>query len=365
MKKEITKTAVLLVAFLLIAAIWSNLLFIAQRYYPNAVVGSSDIGLNATFLDLKEEAFSLAAARSATVAEKENDIPQRVDAFYTDENFAERASIGILHGSYFIDSYEATKYAVIGESLAVELFFTADAVGSEFYINGERYVVCGVYRELGGLLGELTATPRPRVYLPYTHLPDPYQTRANMIFLDPDTMPFTAAAESVVQDLTGKPIYAERFTSYPDLLAVYAFIQKLFIALVGWSISAWLLYYAYNRMIRAVKTRRYESEERIKHAVIGGVSGVAAVVLAFLVSFEPDFPSVFLPPENVFDLSHYLSLWTDAVQSLNGSTVFDPWLCLTVRLGEWLTAVYAAGVVVFGWVMVSKFIESNAINHNK
>ena len=352
MKKEITKTAILLAVFLLLAVIWSNLLFTAQRYYPNAVVGSSDVGLNATFLDLKEESFSLAAVRSATVAEKENDIPQRVDVFYTDEKFAERASIEMLYGSYFIDSYEATKYAVIGESLAVELFFTAEAVDSEFYINGERYVVCGVYRELGGLLGELTATSRPRVYLPYTHLADPYQTRANMIFLDPDTMPFTAAAESVVQDLTGKPIYAERFTSYPDLLAVYAFMQKLFIALAGWILSAWLLYYAYKRIIRAVKARRYETEERIKHAVIGGVSGVAAIVIVFLVSFEPDFPSVFLPPENVFDLSHYLSLWTDAVQSLNGSTVFDPWLCLSVRHGEWLTAVYVMGAAVSGWILV-------------
>lgn len=316
----------------------------AKAYFPDAVCYRSDTSVVIGFDDLQESYFSLAAIQTASVDPPGGEAIC-AEAYYTDASFGRRASVRMVCGSWFATerTLGANRSVVISEDLAVRLFFTKEAVGGSLTVDGRTYTVCGVYAVERSLWHSLARSDTEIVFFPYTAHASWRELPCNLLLVDPAVLPFTNAGPSVLQELTGKPLLYESVTSYPDLLALYHFLQRLVLFCSALLAIGFLLYGSFLFAKRGMRLYRKNRDAAKKPILLAGIGVLTAVGLWLAAIFEPKIPASLLPPENIFDFAHYGALWLESRAAFNGQCFHDAWWALSIAVGETvvLTAVTA------------------------
>jgi hypothetical protein len=322
------KTALWLVllASLMTAHIW--LLRTAERFPPRIMLTAKDYGMDAS------SAFTPRALEQANrdFASFQKERPGYtkqgvVNVIITNGNYTYHRDFDMAYGAFFPKSAAETgvDLAVIGEGLAFALFNTADAVGSEFDLNGQPYKVCGVFNR-NIIYETLTSNGRPDVYIPANSVFD----RQNGLDTPVQYMIFIPAAgdlfavEKLQDDLT---MVSQNIRNYEAAnysvngLAIVR--QSLHVtmfaagAAVFWLLMSFVIRDAKKRyaVLRDAYKLMTLKEALTEHAVycLTGIvlyagAGVAALVLYRLCAFTPYIPEALIPAESLFDIEHYKNL---------------------------------------------------------
>lgn len=353
MKAKIIRLFVL--SFLLIAclALQNAVIAEAKLNFPNAVCCRSDGGMNVNFADLKDGDISLISAKSAVFSTETDTVQEKVDLYYTDENLYKRVPMRFLSGNFFIehDGAENNKYAVISDKLAVQFFLNEDAAGTLIFINGEEYIICGVYESADGFLSEISDNGREKVFVPFKSQENWRNMPCNFLLLNPSAVPFTGAFDDVIYEKTGKVLSTESKTSYPDLLLLFEYLQRLFWLIAGITLIAVLLRLVYRKAKICYASRHASRKELWRNMGVAVALIGASAAIWVLISFKPVLPSSVLPPENLFDISHYLSEYVASLQDFHSHSVFDFWRSYSFAVGEVVFSLGVVEIVLYGMTL--------------
>jgi hypothetical protein len=164
-----------------------------------------------------------------------------------DGAYADFMDIKMIKGRFIFDSdvRDERKYAVIEKDTAVQLFSTVDCTGRALEINGEEYLVLGVYEREKTFASFISAIDKNRVYIPHSYP----QTPTAITALVKTKHGLSAVLESKVgadlKNILGTPVLVENLglraekvyqlkmlTSFILLLLVFLKFRKAWMSAV-------------------------------------------------------------------------------------------------------------------------------------
>lgn len=216
----------------------------------------------------------------------------------TTPNYGACANLQFSEGGYFSDDVSSGHAAVIPESLAEELF--AERSGEKkLLINGEKFTVCGVYED-GGILARLGLAKLPVIYGNGSESPD---AQAEHLLIEADAGKTALQQKQETAVMLETPLGGEmhdfgRLHQLGDSLLLLGFF------FAGLWFVLRLCIFSYRKLILA-----YEDEEHTAKRGFAASFGVGAFLLAvigfWLLCQLVRIPAVYLPKDNIFDLSYY------------------------------------------------------------
>lgn len=253
--------------------------------------------------------------------------------------------------------------AVISSSLALKLFFNTDAVGKTITLNDEVYTICGVIQESENIINSLSSDGKQRVYVPYSGYKEYKNCDVNIIAYDNKS--FSAP---LIEQMNLTQYHPTNFSEKAKVIENFEHILLLilFIALCAVSLKIW--YRLCRKFVADIKenlTENYfwKSLRAIPHKyilLIITALGIPVVLLTiFLLSdFSIFIISKYIPNDNIFDVSYYISVIVDNSNNINslaltGNTFLINLYSISFLLLVWLLVVFALfSVVLFSIVNI-------------
>lgn len=213
---------------------------------------------------------------------------------------------------------QGRRYAVVPETLG-----GGCGVGAAVRVNGVSYEVCGVYRPHAGVLDKMAGDGVPAVYL--------------------SAPPAAAASEAPVQQLllTGeetrrkdqlwddarKALRGAGGTGHDlrDARALAGALVRLAVILALLVPVGWLMAGCWRALVALYLAGRQGAGGRAVLLRLGKalLPGMAALASVYGLLDWLRLPPAYLPPDDLFDLSHYTGLLTAFFQGLNGAGFCD------------------------------------------
>lgn len=255
------------------------------------------------------------------------------------------------------------KVAVIESSLALKLFFNTNAVGKTITLNDEVYTICGIINEDENIINSLSSDGKQRVYVPYSSYKEYKNCEVNIIAYDNKS--FSAP---LIEQMNLTQYHPTNFSEKAKVIENFEHILLLilFIALCAVSLKIW--YRLCRKFVADIKenlTENYfwKSLRAIPHKyilLIITVLGIPVVLLTiFLLSdFSIFIISKYIPNDNIFDVSYYISVIVDNSNNINslaltGNTFLINLYSISFLLLVWLLVVFALfSVVLFSIVNI-------------
>ena len=267
----------------------------------------------------------------------------------TNENYFEIYNHKLIGKGFTKENIEnKDKVAVIGSSLALKLFFNTDAVGKTITLNDEVYTICGVIQESENIINSLSSDGKQRIYIPYTC----YSGYENC---DVYTISYDNSASSapLIEQMKLSQYHSTNFSEKAKVIKNFEHIIYLilFIALCFISIKLW--YRICKKLIKDIKENLNEiyflnSFKSIPHKytlLIIMVLGIPTVLLViFLLSdFNIFIISKYIPYDNIFDVSYYISAVVENSNNINS---------LALMGNTFLVNLYSSSFSVLVWLLV-------------
>ena len=234
-----------------------------------------------------------------------------IPAYYqmTTPNYGEYANLHFNEGKYFPED-AAGNLAVIPESLSHELFEGEDGK-KMLRINGKKFTVCGVYGE-GGIFTRLSSASIPVIYGNTSRDPD---ILAEQLLIGADAGKTALQQQQETAALMQIPLEGEindlgRLHQLGDSILLLGFF------FAGLWFVLHLCIFSYRKLMSAYQCRG-QAAEKILPAILGtGAFLLAAVGFASLLQLVR-IPAIYLPEDNIFDISYYGQQILNGIQQIN------------------------------------------------
>lgn len=274
---------------------------------------------------------------------------ETVTPVLTNENYFEIYNHKLIgKGFTKVNIENKDKVAVISSSLALKLFFNTDAVGKTITLDNETYKICGVFKESENIINSLSSDGKQRVYVPYTCYSEYKNCEVNIISYDNQ-----AFSAPLIEQMDLSQYHSTNFSEKAKVIETFEHIifLILFIALCFIALKIW--YRLCRKFIADIKENLNEnyflkSFKSIPHKytlLIITALGIPAVLLViFLLSdFNIFIISKYIPYDNIFDVSYYISTIIENSNIINN---------LALTGDTFLINLYSSSFVSLVWLLV-------------
>lgn len=340
MNKTIAKKivcAVFLLAVMVLCFLWQGMVIRAtERVLPQVVEYRAQNGLNLTFNDISEvnrQQSELRVTGAATrvgtlVSETAPNERETVTLMMTDTNFGSIAGFDVFVGSYFGVSTiaEENRIIALSDTLAVRFFGTDDVVGRTIELDGQSYLIGGVYRVDHSLVSRLSSNGLDIACLPYTEGSGAKESPNLLLAKSNGSIRFLDNVTSQITAVTGKALNPDKVSNLTDTYRMVTQARGVTIFLCGLLVIATLCPPFARRVKRAFlgfTTEGSDRREAIRSSVIAALFAVAAVLIFLFTQHAVYLPAAVMPDDNLFDVGHYIDQIVLAYQSKNLLHFYD------------------------------------------
>lgn len=274
------------------------------------------------------------------------------------------------------DVTKGVKKAIISDTLALKLYFNTDVIGKEFIINGEDYIVSGVYENSTKLINKLSKDGKERIYIPYTCADSPETLPIHTIVYD------TKSSSAPIIEQMNLPQY--HFTDLSEKSKVIETFEHIAFFIMFMGLCVVMIYLWFKLCKRFLTDIRDNLKEHyffksllsvpLKYALLT-VVGVGIPALLLLIFLKSDFSiyivAKYIPYDNLFDIEHYINCIVDNAHYMNNlSLIGDTYLPNlyenSFSVVAWLTLLFFVLFVLLVanvFYIEKKLIKSCALKH--
>lgn len=246
---------------------------------------------------------------------------------FINESYFDLQRLSLVGESFTEDDIsDRSRKIIISDTLALKLFLNSNAVGNFLYIDGEKYLVCGVYIEPKDIIGKCSLDGKDRVFLPYT-LAKSNKLAVNTVLYENYSknaiINQLCTGDYKMTNLVQKAKVLNDFVNLTKLTAF--FILSVTIIKLVVSLSKQL----YIR-IKQELPEKYFSEivkDNYRYILTRLIAIIALTAIPITTYIIADFriyiPPSYIPPDNIFDVSYYISKIVEASQQFNAVKTAD------------------------------------------
>lgn len=263
-----------------------------------------------------------------------------------------------LIGASFTEEEQnnAEKKIIISDTLALRVYFNTDVVGKTFEMNGEEYVICGIFTDRKNLIDKFSKDGKERVFIPYTLAEEPENLPVHTIVYDTRT----ASAGYIEQMNT--PQY--HFTSLSEKAKVLNCVKHIVFLIIYAASAVVLMYLWYKLCCRFLK----EIGENLKKnyfaksflsipfkyiAFILTALGIPALLV--FVFLKGDFSifivSKYTPYDNLFDIGYYFEKLCEEAQYMNTLALFGDTYRINLYSASFSTCLWIGAIFLIFFVI--------------
>lgn len=233
-------------------------------------------------------------------------------AYYqvTTPNYGTYANLHISQGEYFSADAPAKHTVVIPESLSRELFATGNEEKT-LYINGMEFAVCGVYED-GDILAQLGSAKIPVVY---GNMSGSQDVPVEHLLVGADVTKTAQQQKQETSVMIKTPLEGEM----NDLGCLHRLgdsILLLGVFFAGLWFILYLCIFSYRKLISAYECKEQEARRRSRAFFAASVFLLAVIGFVFLLQLVR-IPAIYLPENNIFDVSYYGQEILSGIQQIN------------------------------------------------
>ncbi len=241
---------------------------------------------------------------------------------------------------------DGTSTVLIPETLARDVYLTADLIGAQVRLDGKTYLVGGVYREEMGLLSQMSRGDRETVY----RLIDSRETPTGLLLSGQGK-----SADQLQQELNQtaqRKIPVAQVQDYRPWRSFAGFLGRLTGYWLVLAAAAVLFYLAAVLWRRTAEVWRGVRRITRPAVLLGaGVLALAAAAAALAACTAPalEMPAELLPKDNIFDLGHYFQ-WIIARTQAQNTAATGLWDAALPRLLSW------QGILMMGNLLLAALL---------
>ncbi len=220
------------------------------------------------------------------------------------------------------DQNDLKKKVIISDTLALKLYFDTDVIGRILELNGEKYIVSGVFENSKNLIDNFSKDGKERIYIPYTLAERPGELPVHTIVYDTRT-----ASAGIIEQMNTSQYH---FTILSEKAKVINTIKHILFLIIYVVLAVTLMYLWYKICSKLLK----EIGENLKKnyfaksflsvplkyiaCVITALGIPALLVFIFLKSdFSIFIVPKYIPYDNLFDIRYYFEMLCKDAQYMN------------------------------------------------
>lgn len=236
-----------------------------------------------------------------------------VSAYYqeTTPNYGEYVKLNFREGEYFSADMSEKNVVAIPESLSKELLQKKNEGQKRLYINGEEFTVCGVYED-GDVLTQLGSADIPVIY---GKIPEGSETLAEHILIKADEGKTAGQQQQETAILMKTPLEGE-INDLGHLHQLGDSILLLGFFLAGLWFVLYLCIFSYKRLMSVYEGKENTAQRRLNIIFAVGIFLFAVIGFALLLQLV-QIPAIYLPENNIFDISYYGKEILNGIQQIN------------------------------------------------
>ncbi|MEG2769446.1 MAG: ABC transporter permease, partial [Oscillospiraceae bacterium] len=236
------------------------------------------------------------------------------DVIIVNKAYFDVAKINLLNGAFFTDKDIQNKqqFAIIGENLAKKFYngeIKENIENAYIYINDIKYKVVGIYKENASFIYNISFKNTEKIYV--SSLPLELNDLQVEVLAAGNTNEFT---DNILTKIKNENNIKVDTTDAIDLRnSVNLAWQLLYLTVIICAIKP--MYYIFKKTILQVADI-YSGKEKlkVKKLLFQIICCVFALISLFLLLKNVNIPSVYLPNNNIFDLSFYAQQMIDFSQ---------------------------------------------------
>lgn len=287
-----------------------------KNHTPSAIEIYDTEGLNISAeqaSSFAEQGGFAAAGTGEKVLVTDEGENKSVSAYYqeTTANYGKYAKLYFCEGEYFSAEILHENAVVIPESLSKELFKEKMEGKKQLYINGEEFTVCGVYED-GGVLTQLGSADIPVIY---SKIPEGSETLAEHLLIKADEGKTAGQQQQETAVLTKIPLEG----GINDLGRLHQLgdsILLLGLFFAGLWFVLHLCIFSYKKLMSVYKNKENIVQCRLNIIFAIGIFLFAVIGFALVLQLV-QIPAIYLPENNIFDVSYYGKEILNGIQQIN------------------------------------------------
>lgn len=287
-----------------------------KNYTPSAVeiydTEGLDISVTQASSFVGQGGFAVAGTGEKVLVTDEGEN-KAVSAYYqeTTPNYGEYAKLHFREGKYFSVDTSEKNVVVIPESLSKELFKEKIEGKKQLYINGEEFTVCGVYED-GDVLAQLGSADIPVVY---GKIPEGSETLAEHLLIKADEGKTAGQQQQETAILMKTPLEGEindlgRLHQLGDGILLLGFF------FAGLWFVLYLCIFSYKKLMSVYEGKENPAQRRLNTIFAVRIFLLAVIGFALLLQLV-QIPAIYLPENNIFDISYYGKEILNGIQQIN------------------------------------------------
>lgn len=372
LKKRIV--ALLVLVLLSATALFSCLYFAdnALRKLPESAQANLNLSegepIKVSYFDKISERVKTKYYSFTSESEPINIKGTEVTKVYTTFSYFEILDIS-LSGQSFTekDQLSLKRKAIISDTLALKLYFNTDAVGEIIEIEGEEYIVSGVFEESRNLIDEFSKDGKERIYIPYTCAENSENLPVHTIVYDirSNTAPVIEQINIPQYHFTSFSEKAKVLESVKHIMCLILYSGLVIVALYFWRR---ILSYTLKKIGENLKENYFLKSLTsipLKYLLLVLVgAGVPAVLLFVFVKSDLSIyiVSKYIPYDNLFDVSHYIKCLLENAQLTNSLVLIGDTYLLNLYCSTFCTCLWVS--LIFLIFYISSFINLFSILKN-
>lgn len=222
-----------------------------------------------------------------------------------------------------------TPAIVINDKAAMSMSLDGNVIGKQITLYGTDFTVVGIYKKPDGFLREISSDIYDRVYIPYTCYDNYAEISIDALAAIKGTysekaLPLLGLAETdtnfyIENDLA---IKHDIIANFPMLLI---FVFTMFLIIIIIKILHRLIKQAYHKLHEDFQNNNLSVVLRHNWLYILSRILIAVLLIAIpttlLILFPPKLiiPPNYIPFDNIFDLKHYIEVFTSQIQQFNAN----------------------------------------------
>ena len=236
-----------------------------------------------------------------------------VSAYYqeTTANYGKYAKLYFCEGEYFSADMSEKNAVVIPKNLSKELFQEKNEGQKRLYINGEEFTVCGVYED-GDVLTQLGSADIPVIY---GKIPENSETLAEHLLIKADEGKTAGQQQQEIAVLMKMPLEGE-INDLGRLHQLGNSILLLGFFLAGLWFVLYLCIFSYKKFMSVYENKENTAQRRLNTSFAAGIFLLAVIGFGLLLQLV-QIPAIYLPENNIFDISYYGKEILNGIQQIN------------------------------------------------
>lgn len=261
------------------------------------------------------------------------------------------------------DQQNLKKKAVISDTLALKLYFNTDVAGETLELNGEEYIISGVFKDSKNLIDKFSKDGKERIFIPYTLAEKPEELPVHTIVYDTRT-----ASAGVIEQMNTSQYH---FTVLSEKSKVINTIKHILYLIIYVVLAVTLMYLWYKICSKLLK----EIGENLKKnyfaksflsvpfkyiALVLTALGIPAlIVFIFLKSdFSIFIVSKYIPYDNLFDVGYYLERLCEESQYMNTLALFGDTYRINLYESTFSACLWAGAIFFIFFIITAVLLMS-------